>query len=284
MTALPGGPTRVLVTGAAGLIGGYLRERMAAPGRLLRLLDTAPLHPAAPGERVELVQGSVTDADAMAAACASMDALVHLAGISSEGPWDDILSASIDGTRVTLDAAVAAGISRVVLASSNHAVGFTPRPADGSELPDDLPPRPDTWYGVSKVAIEALGRLYADRFGLEVVALRIGSCRDAPSSPRELATWLSPGDAARLVEAALTAAPPGERFRAVWGISANTRRWWSLDGARALGYRPQDDAEVHAERFAGRPDGAEAAARPDAGDVQRVGGPFTTTPLGIRPA
>lgn len=263
---------RVLITGSAGRIGGYLRERMAAQGRVLRLLDVAEQRPASPGERVELVLASVSDPVAMAAACAGVDALVHMAGIASEAAWPDLVEATVNGTKVTLEAAVAAGIPSVVLASSNHAVGFTPRPEAG-ELPDTLAFRPDTYYGVSKVAVEGLGQLYADRFGLRVVALRIGSCRDRPVTERELATWLSPGDVARLVEASITW--QGTGYHAVWGVSANTRRWWSLEGSRALGYEPQDDAE----RFAGS---VEPSA-PDAGGVARVGGPYTTTSLGHSP-
>lgn len=276
---------RILVTGGAGRIGRYLRERMAAPDRVLRLLDSAEQEPARSSssgtdeadeadEAVEIVRCSVTDAEAMTAACADVDALVHLAGVSTEGPWDQILDASINGTKVTLDAAVAAGIPTVVLASSNHAVGFTPRPAEGM-LPDSLPPRPDTLYGVSKVAIEGLGQLYADRFGLRVVALRIGSCRDEPTSTRELGSWLSPDDMARLAEAAITW--QGNGFRAVWGVSANTRRWWSLEGGADLGYHPQDDAEFYSA-------GIEPSDPAGVDGVQRVGGPYTTTSLGERPA
>jgi uronate dehydrogenase len=242
-------PERVLVTGAAGRIGGYLRSRLARPGRVLRLLDVAT--PPDVGTDEEVVTASVADLDAVVAACTAdgraVDAVVHLGGHSGEEAWDDILATNIHGTYAVLEAARRAGAERAVLASSNHAVGFHP----GTDpVPDDLPPRPDTYYGVSKATGEALGSLYHDRYGLDVVCLRIGTCREAPTDARGLATWLSPDDCGRLVEAALTCPSPG--FRIVWGVSANTRRRWSLAGAHELGYRPRDDAEVFAAEVGDR--------------------------------
>lgn len=247
----------VLITGAAGRIGGYLRPRLRTASRRLRLLD---VHPVPAAEDDEAITGSVSDVDTMRAACRNASAVVHLAGIAGDGAWADILHANIHGTWCVLDAARAAGVRRVVLASSNHAVGFLPH--GDSPLPDDELPRPDTFYGVSKVTMEALGSLYADRHGMDVVCLRIGTCRERPTDERALATWLSPDDAGRLVDAALTVPSPG--FRVVWGVSANTRRWWSTAGGEAIGYRPSDDAE----RYAGEvPAG-------DPRDLERVGGPW----------
>jgi len=231
---------RLLITGAAGGVGTLLRPLLARPGHTLRLLDTAPL--AETGDGAELVRTSVTDLDAMTEACAGVDAVLHLGGLSTEHPWDQILPINIDGTYKVFEAARRAGVPRVIFASTNHAVGFHPR--DGREAPDYLFPRPDTFYGVSKVAGEALGSLYHDRYGLDVVCLRIGGCFAKPLDTRMLETWLSPNDAARLVEAALTA--PGPLFTVVWGVSNNTRRWWSLEEAEKLGYHPQDDSEAYA--------------------------------------
>ncbi|MFT7837197.1 NAD(P)-dependent oxidoreductase [Saccharothrix sp. BKS2] len=250
---------RILITGAAGTVGTLMRTRLAAPDRVLRLLDIAPLPAAEDGERVEVVTASVTDQAAMDAACEGVDAVIHLGGHSLERPWADILDVNINGTHVVLEAARRAGVGRVLLASSNHAVGYHRR-GDG-EAPDYLFPQPDTYYGVSKVAMEGLGSLYASRYGLDVVAVRIGSCFEKPRDFRMLSTWLSPDDAARLFEACLAAPSPG--FRVVWGVSANTRRWFSLTEAEALGYKPEDDSEVYAEEIlaAGGEPPADSAAR-----------------------
>jgi hypothetical protein len=154
----------------------------------------------------------------------------------------------------------------VVFASSNHAVGFAPR--ESFPVPDAAPPAPDTYYGVSKAAGEAIAALYASRYGLDAICVRILSCFERPLTPRMLSTWLSPDDAGRLFDACLTAPAPG--FRVIFGVSANTRGGWvSLDGARALGYEPQDDAEPYAAGL--------LAAAPDSADpgFRYLGGEFT---------
>ena len=130
-----------------------LRPRLARPGRTLRLLDVAPLT-AGPGE--EAIQASVTDLDAMTAACQGADAVIHLAGIPGEASWPRILEININGGYGAFEAARRAGTPRVIFASSNHAVGFAPRAA--FPVPDYAFPAPDTYYGVSKVATEAHGR------------------------------------------------------------------------------------------------------------------------------
>ncbi len=230
----------ILVTGAAGGIGTMLRPRLARPGRTLRLLDVAPLD-AGSGE--EAVTASVTDMAAMTAACRGVDAIIHLGGIPSEAPWDRILDVNINGTYVVFEAARRAGVPRVIFASSNHAVGFTPKSA--FPVPDYAFPAPDTYYGVSKVAGEALAALYSRRHGMDAICVRILSCFPRPMTARMLSTWLSPDDAGRLFEACLTVPSPG--FRVIFGVSANTRGGWvSLAEARALGYQPQDDAEEFA--------------------------------------
>src|SRR5215213_4873487 len=143
---------------------------------------------------------------------------------------------------------VAQGVSRIVYASSNHAVGHTPR---SELLTVDVRPRPDPYYGVAKAAAEALLSLYVDRHDISTVALRIGSFGERPGSVRELSTWLSPADAVRMADAAIRSTEPG--FHVLYGISANTRAWWDLGPGRALGYDPQDDAEAYAEDMARRP-------------------------------
>ncbi len=230
----------ILITGAAGRIGTMLRSRLARDGRTLRLLDIKAVD-AGPGE--EAVTASVTDLGALTVACQGTDAVIHLGGIPTEAPWDKILDVNINGTCNVFEAARRAGVPRVVFASSNHAVGFAPR-AD-FPVPDYAFPAPDTYYGVSKVAGEGLAALYAHRYGMDAICVRILSCFERPRTSRMLATWLSPDDAGRLFEACLTVPAPG--FRVIFGVSANTRGGFvSLAEARALGYEPRDDAEAYA--------------------------------------
>ncbi|MFE0464342.1 NAD-dependent epimerase/dehydratase family protein [Kitasatospora sp. NPDC058965] len=261
--------SRILVTGAAGGVGTLLRPRLARPGRTLRLLDVVPLEPAA-GE--ESVRASVTDLPALVEACRDVDAVVHLGGISVEAPWAQILDVNINGTYTVFEAARRAGVPRVVFASSNHAVGYR-TPAE-YPLTADAPPLPDTYYGVSKAAGEALGALYHHRYGLDVICLRILTCFPEPPNPRALSTWLSPDDCGRLVEACLTVPRPG--YRIAYGVSANTRGGWvSLAEARALGYEPADDAEVFAAKLVAE----HGEPAPDDPVFAHLGGPFTASEL-----
>src|SRR3954465_9103787 len=206
----------VLVTGAAGRIGTVLRGALPERGWSLRSLDVIPVQDERPGE--EQIVADVTDLAAMVDAAQGADAVVHLAGVVGESTGRAISHANIEGTYVTLEAARRAGVPRVVLASSNHASGFTPRPGEGLLREEDAPPRPDTYYGIAKVTMEALGSLYHDRYGMDVVCLRIGSAFPEPTTVRQLATWLSPADTVSLVDAALRAPSPG--FSVVWGVSA----------------------------------------------------------------
>jgi nucleoside-diphosphate-sugar epimerase len=255
----------LLLTGAAGGLGRELVPRLRAGGFRVRALDLS-----ADGvDADEVVTGSVTDVDVVDAALAGVDAVVHLAGMSKERAWPDVLHANVHGTWVLLDACVRAGVGKVAFASSNHAVGLTTRP-EGPPLAADTPFRPDSYYGWSKTAGESLCRLFVDRAGLDVVVLRIGSCFPHPGGVRGLSTWMSYDDCARLVTAAVDPAVTG--WHCVWGVSANTRRWWSLAEGEAIGYHPQDDSE----RFAAEVFASEVPQDDD----DLVGGDFHRTPLG----
>ncbi|WP_411543825.1 NAD-dependent epimerase/dehydratase family protein [Kitasatospora sp. DSM 101779] len=227
-------------------------------GRVI-LLDRVPLRPEADNEEVRTVD--LRDAAAVESALTGADRVLHLAGVPDEAPLADLLDANVLGTHHVLEAARRLGIARVVLASSNRVTGFYPV---GHLTGPQEPVRPDGLYGVSKAAIEALGRLYADKFGLSVVCLRIGSFEPAPTEPRHLATWLSPRDAVGFMRAALTA-PLSTRFATVYAVSANTRRFWELPDPAVLDYAPVDDAEEHAATVPGAGLPADPAA-PQAGD------------------
>lgn len=254
---------RVLVTGAAGEIGVVLRKSIAHAYRLvasdvrrtpLMHGETwAPADLCAPAEVLEAARG--------------VDAIVHLGGIANEHTWERIAAVNIGGTQAVLEAARQAGVRRVILASSVHAVGFHART---DLIGTDVAPRPDTFYGVSKVAGEALGRLYSEKWGIAVACLRIASFQAAPRDRRHLSTWLSHGDMARLVERCLEAPTLSETvpgFVIVNAISRNTRRWMRDDHWDHLGYRPEDDAE----RFAPE---VEHLHGPDGDITERVQGGF----------
>ncbi|WP_225829745.1 NAD(P)-dependent oxidoreductase [Streptomyces sp. NK08204] len=232
----------MVITGAAGRVGSAVRIGLRGEAERLVLVDRVGL--AAQTSTEEVRQLDLRDAEAVMAALEGADAVVHLGGVPDEAPLPDLLDGNVRGTHNVLEGARRQGVGRVLLASSNRLTGFYPV---SETVTPEMPPRPDGLYGVSKVAIEALGRLYADKFGLPVVCLRIGSFEDTPTEPRHLATWLSPRDCLGFIRAALTA--PGIRFTTIYAVSANTRRFWDIEAGAALGYTPVDDAEVFAPRM-----------------------------------
>jgi uronate dehydrogenase len=233
--------TKVMYTGASGRMASSIRETLEGAFDSVRLFSRSEPERLFAGEELQL--GELGDADAVRRACEDVDVIVHFAGIADESSFEAILSANIEGTYTLFEAAREAGVRRIVFASSNHVTGFY---SSDETIDAHAAPRPDSYYGVSKVFGEALGRLYHDKWGMEVVSLRIGIFRPAPSDVRQLAMWLSPRDGAELVRCAATA--PDVGYATVLGVSANTRSFWDVsDAAQAIGYVPQDDAESFAD-------------------------------------
>src|ERR671918_2932844 len=135
-------------------------------------------------------------------AMAGVDVVVHLAAIPGEDSFSRLVEANVFGTYNVFEAARQAGVRRVVFASTNHVTGFYPR---GEGVGPSDPVRPDSLYAVTKVFGEALGRLYADKWGLEVVCIRIGSFGKRPTTVQALGMWLSERDGAQLFTKAVTA-------------------------------------------------------------------------------
>ena len=266
-------PRTVLLTGAAGGLGTLMRGLLPQYGYELRLLDLLPIE----GEP-DAITADLGDKEALREAVRGVDAIIHLAGISLEASFEKILKANIEGTYNLYEAARQEGVRRIVFASSNHAVGFTPRPegpapiAPDALIPIDTPHRPDTFYGLSKSFGEDLAQFYWDKHGLETVSVRIGSCFAEPTGVRMLSVWMSPADGARLFHAALTA--EDVQHTIVYGSSANTRLWWDLSTARALGYEPQDDSEPYAEKLIAEHGELDS----DNPEHAHLGGHFTVNP------
>jgi uronate dehydrogenase len=258
---------RILLTGAAGSLGGHLRAGLAPLAERLRLLDVRDLGDAAPHE--ELVVCDLADKAAAFAAVEGCDAVVHFAGHPREQSFEEIVADTLPAAYHVWEGARRAGVRRIVYASSIHAVGFAPVEA----VPDTRTMhRPDTFYGLTKTFVEDLASLYWDKFGIETVALRICSCFPEPRDRRMLWSWLSFADCVRLVQAALTA--PRVGFSVIYGTSDNAERGVSNLHASHIGFRPEDSADVHAASVRARtprPD-------PDALAARVVGGSFAAAP------
>jgi uronate dehydrogenase len=232
----------ILVTGAAGKIARYLRPHLAerhGPLRLTDRVDPGPLHA---GEEAVLVE--LGDRDAVSRVVEGCRAVVHLGACIVEERWEVIHEANILGAYNVLEAARRHGVRRVVLASSVHAVGYHPVTA---RLDAGASALPDSYYGLSKVFAEGLACLYAQKAGMDIACLRIGSVLPEPTEPRHLSTWLSYPDMVRLVVACLEA--PRLGYTVLYGASANTRSWWDNSGAPHVDYRPEDNAEAFAGRI-----------------------------------
>lgn len=232
----------VLITGAAGRLGSILRTGLRRPDRQLHLTDVRPLAAGHDAESTSV--GDLADLDTALRIVNGVDVVVHSAGIPDEAPFEALLDANIRATYHVFEAARRNGIRRIIYASSHHVIGFHPR---GVRVSEHTAVRPDTLYGATKVFGEGLARLYADKYGLDVACLRIGSFRDEPENHRQLSTWLSPRDAVQLVERCIIAEPFG--YAVLYGVSANHRRWWYDHHSERLGYHPADDAEQYAPRF-----------------------------------
>ncbi len=252
---------RVLITGAEGTIGSILRPELADSHDIVAITR----EPADFRSHV----ADISDLDAIRGAFRGIDAVVHLAATASvTAPWPDVLTSNIIGTYNVFEAARLAGVGRVIFASSNHAVGGYEvdgapdiyDPSDQRRYDHRAEIRPDSLYGVSKVFGEALGRFYADRYGMRVVCLRIGSVTrdDDPHSEsvleaapektptsddrrhRRAAVWLSHRDLVELVRRSLEA---DVRFAVVYGVSDNAGRFWDLEASeRLLGFVPREGA------------------------------------------
>lgn len=261
----------VLLTGAAGGVGRHLRAGLA--GRYaLRLSDRAVI--ADLGEGESFVAADLADMEAVRRAVAGVDAIIHLGGFSVEGAWEPILHANVIGTYNLYEAAREAGVKRVVFASSNHAVGFYRR---DETIDHAVYPRPDSRYGLSKVFGEGLASLYADKYGVGSMCIRIGNVDERPRDVRRLAIWISPRDIAQLVSIGID--HPEIGFEIVYGMSDNARAWWDNANAYRLGYAPEDRSEDYAGEVL-----AEAPAGPGDPVAERhQGGPFCSAETGGDP-
>jgi uronate dehydrogenase len=260
----------ILITGAAGDVGTHLRRELKGRYKL-RLSDMKPVADLAPDEG--FIQADIARMDEVLPLMRGVDAVVHLGGFSVEGPWEAILPANIAGCYNVFEAARQGGAKRILFATSNHAMGFYRR---DQVIDHRAYPKPDSRYGVSKVFGEALGSLYADKYGMRVLNIRIGNVNPKPVDKRRLAIWISPRDLAQLV--AIGVEHPDIRFEIVYGVSGNKRSWYDNANAHRLGYRPQDDSEA----WAGEILANEKAAPGEMGENYQ-GGSFVTAELGGDP-
>lgn len=182
---------RILVTGGAGFIGSHLVDALLAKGHAVRVLDdlssgkvsNLPMN----NPDLKLVIGDVADAATLAEAMRGCGAVVHLAAVASvQASVEDPVrthQSNFIGTLRVCEAMIAAGIRRVVFASSAAVYGNN---GEGTAIDEDTPKSPLTPYAADKLASEYYLDFYGRQHGLEPVILRffnIFGPRQDPSSP-----------------------------------------------------------------------------------------------------
>lgn len=253
MTAKP----KVLVTGASGLIGQLVINRLghsyAFSGLSRRPLADIPY-----------TQASITDGEAVRAACAGVDMVLHLAAETQDyDDWDKVVETTMGGTLNVFRAAQEAGVKRVVFASAGSTMlgyQFDPAstyaqladnklqrmPADARMIMHTDPARPADFYSVGKLFGEHLGRLFSDKYGMSVLVIRVGAVLpdDRPTIVRELPGYLSHRDLVSIIDKTLSA-PMTLRYDIFHAVSNNARRWRDIDHSRkVLGWEPLDSSDV----------------------------------------
>jgi uronate dehydrogenase len=232
--------TRLLLTGSAGGLGKVLRPRLAKYAEQLRISDINELGAAAENEEIDLCD--LGDFDAVARLVKGVDMIVHLGGVSLDGPFEPILNANIRGVYNLYEASRIAGVRRIIFASSNHVIGFHKQT---DRLDDTAALRPDGNYGVSKAFGELLSRFYFDRYGFESVCVRIGSSFPKALDRRMLSTWLSYDDLDNLIGCCIRA--PSVGHTVIYGASDNRPAWWDNTHAEFLGWKPVDSSDQFRE-------------------------------------
>jgi len=260
---------KLVLTGAAGRLGSYLREPLSKMCEELISTDiAADIGTLYPNER--FAQADIAVYDQIAPLLEGADMVVHFGAIVDEKPFEELLGPNFVGSYNIWEAAYQHGLKRVVYASSIHAVGMHKK-ADFIGI--DAPHKPDTFYGLAKCFSEDLASMYWDKRGLEAACLRILSCAQV-NNPRALGSWLSYDDLIQLVTRAIDT--PSVGFSVVYGVSNNDRA--PVDNAKAsfLGYRPKDNAEQFAGDILAN---APPADLTDPGEMCH-GGPFASIELG----
>jgi NAD+ dependent glucose-6-phosphate dehydrogenase len=236
---------RILVTGAAGHLGGKLVRHLTVAGHQVTGLD---LMARSEPDIVHQADLSCLD-DTLRGHFAEQEVVVHLAADRSPAArWETVIPHNIDAVLNLFEAARFAGVPRVVFASSNWVLGghrFGRGPLGAATEPAPINP-----YGMSKLMGERIGAHFAAVHGMTVVCTRIGWTQwthdNRPGPHMAMGTWgqemwLSDRDYLDGMTAAATA--PVQGFAVVNLMSDNPGMRWSLDEARQmLGYSPADGA------------------------------------------
>ena len=238
---------KILITGAAGLCGNVLYDGLIKKGYKISCIDKQITSSAAAKKLKLNFSKNIKKIDLrnfknLLKITKNIEAVIHFGGIPRHSPKEDIyekiLDHNIRGTYNLFEACRINKVKKIIFASSAHAIGFHDRK---KKLDNKCTVRPDSHYGVSKCFGEALASLYADKYNIKTMCIRIGSVLPKPTDLRFLSTWISFRDLVHLVDVGLKSTKL--HFSIVYGVSKNKRSWWNNKNAFKLGYKPKDNAE-----------------------------------------
>ena len=276
---------KVLMTGAAGCIAGQLLPTFREKYAMVLIDVKRENREGDQIEGVQIADLVDPDRSKYANHFQGVDAVVHLGFVPRQGdPLDDFFTEKQNSEMAynVMRAAYDAGVLRVVVTSSSHAADWYEHALIHRRTMEVLDPYTlplsDNFYGWAKATYEHMGFLFAsglsgfqDQMGRQrhtsseaagrkmgVVMVRIGAPRelemakyqgDPATYKRDLGAYISPRDLTQLFVKAIETPnidnEHGIPWQVVYGISNNTRAFWSLSNARrVLGYQPEDDSEV----------------------------------------
>ena len=258
---------RIVLTGASGRLGSYLREPLSKITKKLVSTDKEDIGKTLHNEVFKKL--NIKNFKDVNKILKKTDLIIHFGGYSNEGPFKEILDSNILGTYNIWKSAKKNKIKRIIFASSIHSVGMY---RANETINHKVMHKPDTFYGLSKCFGENLAQMYWDKCGIECLTIRILSCAKV-TSKRSLSTWLSYDDLIRIVIQSTKIKKLG--FEIIYGVSNNKRlNVDNTNATRKLKINIKDNAEKFLNKLEQKLD-----IKKDKPGDQYLGGPFSIAKL-----
>ena len=258
---------KIVLTGASGRLGSYLREPLSKITKKLVSTDKEDIGKTLHNEVFKKL--NIKNFKDVNKILKKTDLIIHFGAYSNEGPFLEILDSNILGTYNIWKSAKKNKIKRIIFASSIHSVGMY---RANETINHKVMHKPDTFYGLSKCFGENLAQMYWDKCGIECLTIRILSCAKV-TSKRSLSTWLSYDDLIRIVIQSTKIKKLG--FEIIYGVSNNKRlNVDNTNATRKLKINIKDNAEKFLNKLEQKLD-----IKKDKPGDQYLGGPFSIAKL-----
>ena len=258
---------KIVLTGASGRLGSYLREPLSKITKKLVSTDKEDIGKTLHNEVFKKL--NIKNFKEVNKILKKTDLIIHFGAYSNEGPFLEILDSNILGTYNIWKSAKKNKIKRIIFASSIHSVGMY---RANETINHKVMHKPDTFYGLSKCFGENLAQMYWDKCGIECLTIRILSCAKV-TSKRSLSTWLSYDDLIRIVIQSTKIKKLG--FEIIYGVSNNKRlNVDNTNATRKLKINIKDNAEKFLNKLEQKLD-----IKKDKPGDKYLGGPFSIAKL-----